>query len=542
MPTIEEAIASVQRVWREFKRYTGDGLPGEPTNADLPVGDPSSSVHHPKKSELRGMMTDALDAVKDALEDIATGAVPDNGVTRPKLSASLSRALGLSVSEYGAAADGTTDDGAASAAAQAAAVAAGFKLIVVPQGDYRINTSIPIASSVTWLFLGARLYTTQNAINMLEADGTDDWAILGKVELVGTLTSSADTGQNGLRIENVDRAYIEGVTARDMKGRGFLVTGTDAKSSRGDRARFHDCAAYDSFIGRELTVGAGAEYTTWTNWQASGCSTGDEIGAANTMTVGGSITDNSKGVALRGTGNHGHGIYVGVSINHNTVYNLEAHGISEGMVFANCNFYGNGGGAGAILLRQCQGIVFDGGIIDCYIYNLGGAMSNGKASAENWAKNVFMPGSYGPVQLLTATGDDGTGLSKFVFDGCHGKGAYDANKLIINNVAPWLSFNASGILAGSQGVTLNRNGNGDYTLTFRRPFTVWDPAADSGNGAFVNSADYSVSVGYQTNGSGHQGGFSVLSQTATTLRLGFYVDNGSPVLTDCTKMTARAAS
>lgn len=47
------AIDVVNRVFREFRRYTGDGLPGAPTGAPLPVGDPSSGVHSPKKSEIR---------------------------------------------------------------------------------------------------------------------------------------------------------------------------------------------------------------------------------------------------------------------------------------------------------------------------------------------------------------------------------------------------------------------------------------------------------------------------------------------------------
>lgn len=50
------AVDVVNRVFREFKRYTGDGLPGEPSGAPLPVGDPQSGVHSPKKSELRAAL------------------------------------------------------------------------------------------------------------------------------------------------------------------------------------------------------------------------------------------------------------------------------------------------------------------------------------------------------------------------------------------------------------------------------------------------------------------------------------------------------
>lgn len=54
------AIDTVNRVYRENKRYTGDGLPGEPINAPLPVGDPQSGPHSPKKSEIRTAHTEAL--------------------------------------------------------------------------------------------------------------------------------------------------------------------------------------------------------------------------------------------------------------------------------------------------------------------------------------------------------------------------------------------------------------------------------------------------------------------------------------------------
>ena len=38
---------------RDHVRYTGDGLPNEPVNAPLPIGDPSSGVYHPTKRDIR---------------------------------------------------------------------------------------------------------------------------------------------------------------------------------------------------------------------------------------------------------------------------------------------------------------------------------------------------------------------------------------------------------------------------------------------------------------------------------------------------------
>jgi hypothetical protein len=55
----------INRIFREFHRYTGDGKPNEPTGAQLPIGDPQSGVYSPKKSELR----DAFGVIGDRLND-----------------------------------------------------------------------------------------------------------------------------------------------------------------------------------------------------------------------------------------------------------------------------------------------------------------------------------------------------------------------------------------------------------------------------------------------------------------------------------------
>ena len=62
----------VNRVFREHRRYTGDGLPGEPTSAPLPIGDPQSGQHNPPKREFRdglGQVGDDIEAARDATFD-----------------------------------------------------------------------------------------------------------------------------------------------------------------------------------------------------------------------------------------------------------------------------------------------------------------------------------------------------------------------------------------------------------------------------------------------------------------------------------------
>jgi len=242
---------------------------------------------------------------------------------------------------------------------------------------------------------GATIIHTNDTKIMFHANDVDDWSWTGKTTLVGLLTASADTGEGGLKITNGNRYRVSGVTARLFNGRGFHLTGTNPGAYRGDRGQFTDCGAYECFVGRQLDAGAGAEFTSWSNWNASGNITGDIMGAGNTTTSGGSIVDNNVGVKLIAGSNHGHGIYIGTQINHNNSSNLEAVGVLNGYTFSGCHFYGNGSSTGSIWLNGCKGIQIRGGIIDCWIYN-----DSGTGSGANFITDNFLPGDYG-VSILS---------------------------------------------------------------------------------------------------------------------------------------------
>ncbi|WP_108398797.1 right-handed parallel beta-helix repeat-containing protein [Devosia submarina] len=126
MPTIAEAKTAILRAFREFRRYTGDGLPAEPISAPLPVGDPQSGVNNPNKAIIRNAFGLAFDALQEIADDIAAGAVPDNGVTtaklidsavtRPKLLPAVAKSVSINVYEFGALGNGVNDTAAVQAA------------------------------------------------------------------------------------------------------------------------------------------------------------------------------------------------------------------------------------------------------------------------------------------------------------------------------------------------------------------------------------------------------------------------------------------
>lgn len=314
--------------------------------------------------------------------------------------------LGINVLDY-AAADDATDDGAAFESAQTAAIAAGSKLVVVPAGDYLINTQVDLAAEVTWMFLGARLRTSLDAMTILSADTISDWALIGSVHLMGSKVGpGGETAQKGLYIKDCERYRVEGVLGRALKGMGFHLTGTLSPSERA-RGRFSNCAAHGCAVGRQLDAGNGAEYTTWTNWNASGNDVGETVGAGNTVTNGGSIVDNTVGVKLIGGTNHGHGIHSGVQINHNGK-NLVATDVALGHTFADCHWYD-----GDIELTNCAGIVLDGGDMDEPVL----VVTSGAGSSYNYVRNIRCVGTLGQVV------PSGTGVAQLVVQNCFGPGA-----------------------------------------------------------------------------------------------------------------------
>ena len=173
----------VDKLIRDHVRYTGDGLPNEPANAPLPIGDPSSGVHNPTKRDIREAigdveadrilteaaaalavqaMTDVQGATmfaasRDALLANTASNIPAGAVFATRAEgfayevvttgedATTAGGVKLRVLEvdgkrdvraFGAKGDGSTDD---SVSFQAAVNAVGNGTLLVPPGVYRIH-------------------------------------------------------------------------------------------------------------------------------------------------------------------------------------------------------------------------------------------------------------------------------------------------------------------------------------------------------------------------------------------------------------------
>jgi len=411
----------------------------------------------------------------------------------------------VSVKDFGAVGDGVADDTAAFNAAAAAS-----SDVFVPNGTYLINNAVNILDNQTWFFEGCTLKHTDDTKTILRADSKTGFSLLGKLVLEGTLVTAATTAETGLYITNGKRYRVEGVEARKFKGKGIWLDGSTAGALRGDRGQFTDCAAYDCTVGIQIDAGAGAEYNTWTNTNISGCVTGMAMAAGNNTVVGGSIVDNSYGVVLTAGSNHCHGMFTGVNINHNNVYNLQTTAVTFGHSFTNCHFYGNNNaGAGAIFFDNSKGIVLNGGDLDCWVYNYSGV-----SSGYNYIKNMYCPGSYGDVKRLAVGGVMPTEL---IVQKCDGPGAYDSG-ISINDPGP-VYVNARRLAATTQSIV------GNTTLLFPSVLLDRRTAYNSSTGAFTVPAG--------------QGGqyrlianlyFSGTAMSATASYVDVLVNSGSPRL------------
>jgi hypothetical protein len=309
------------------------------------------------------------------------------------------------------------------------ASASGARNITVP-GDllYSVSDQVNILDDQDWYLDNAQITLTDQTKVLFSAVQKSRWGMRGRGFLKGSLTSPSTAVETGLKIDGGKRYVVEGLTASSFKGKGLHLTGTvNATALRGDRGHFSNIGAHENTGGIVIDAGAASEYNTWTNTNASGNVVGMDMAAGNNTVTGGSIVDNGRGVVLTAGSNHCHGIFTGVNINHNTVYNLEAVDVTFGHTFTGCHFYGSGSSTGAIFLNNSKGIRLNGGDLDCWVYNY-----SGSSSGYNYITDMHCPGSYGDVIRI-----DSSSLipQELIIQGCTGPGAYQSG-LSINDPAP----------------------------------------------------------------------------------------------------------
>lgn len=361
--------------------------------------------------------TDYATAAQGSLADSALQAASIKGVV-------VTKADGTRTA-YPPSANTDTARGIALEAAFAAAVAG--DTIDLSPGNYYVAKATSSIAGITVQFAildgmtirlnGARLYkkSTDTASAMFAANGAsgiDDWAIIGPGTLDGSYAANADTAargssaaEHGIHIRACRKVRIFGVTVCNFAGSGIIgnsaTYATDEYSGGGSAkistVHITDCNVDRNYYG--LTVNQNNEY-----WNLSGTTlnknvTGIDIYyAGNLRMIGGEITNNTNGVYVRHTAlaNSGHGMLIGVGINHNTGYALQVQtGMVNGMIFAGCNFYADSNTTNKIESLGSN-VQFVACSIDSPIY------CSATPSGLNTIKNCSIQGSFTTITDLSA--------------------------------------------------------------------------------------------------------------------------------------------
>lgn len=319
----------------------------------------------------------------------------------------------VSVQDFEAVGDGVADD----TTAFNVAASSGAKRIEARGKTFKLDGTVLIQSGQTWDLTGSTLVVPGGGVASIFANTKDDWAIIGPFKIVGPGIAAGTS--KAITLAGCNRWRIENPTIDGMDGWGIYVqSGAPGGTLRGDQGHIVNPQIINSTVGMEFGTGAGTEFCTITAPMISGCTTGAIVPAGNVVIQGGNIMDNTDGLVILAGANHAHGIINGVNINHNTQYNIKCVQVTNGQSFADCHVYANNNaGQGAIWLDRCKGITFDGGHLDCWIYN-----DKDGSSGYNYIKNMYCPGSYGDVKLLST----GTGQNECIIQGCSGPGAYTA--------------------------------------------------------------------------------------------------------------------
>lgn len=342
-----------------------------------------------------------------------------------------SRLYYVTPEEFGAKSDGVTDD----RVAINSAIASG--LAVKLSGYYNISSGSIIILAGTRLYSdGARIKSNSTTAAFIYALDVDDWSVEGRLMLIGS-GSKSDLGQNGFLESGCQNYRVSNVTCFGVAGRGFYQPSLgNWEAPRGNKGTWTNCSTYASYCGKEDIAASSSsnlvnEFTTWTNLKASNNQIGVRTSAGNCQFIGGMIVDNVEGFTSPEVGtNTTHGQAVGMTIAHNSLYNVNMIAQTAGFTFSGCSIYGDGPTTGVIRLDRCRGIKFVGGNLEASIYN-DGPGTNFVIGCYNNNNFVFNRAGLNPEGIvITDLYDQGGYSSRNDVFYAHSEATFQGNTLI----------------------------------------------------------------------------------------------------------------
>lgn len=334
---------------------------------------------------------------------------------------------------FGAKGDGSTDDTLAIRDFFANRMKAGY----LPQGQrYRVTGTTDIPSGFNLDSDGGTILATTANVIMLRSIDTSDVIIKGRLILKGP--GRANAGGIGLRLGGNSRCMLSGISARDIDGWGYYISGGGYDPVNWyDKNQFVDLSAYNCYTGREDTPNTYPnlpnEYSSWINFRAGGCVVGNKTSAGNNTFTGGALIGNDYNLSLAAGANSTHGSFTGVQFNHAGIDNLVCVGQTSGIVFVGCTFFGDSPTVGSLRFSNSRGIILAGCLVEASIFSDGAF--NSIILDGYYTNNNFVPihGGTHPQTIYKRNGFDTGGRHAFADEAYDYVSAYRSTNLALTS-------------------------------------------------------------------------------------------------------------
>lgn len=266
----------------------------------------------------------------------------------------------VSIDDYGAVGNGTTDD----TAALAAAIATGSHVFIPKNKTYRIVGTD--GGGVSGLFAATKLNAGQMLIgedrltSVIKVTGNGRGVQVGNNCVVSNLKFTGDSGAFNAGLALYGTGFIlDGLTFTGFTGDnsangggGIFGIGWNALTNWMDGSTISNIDLISNTTG--LNLPARCEYVNITNVRALRNTTGIVVRAGNTKLSNIQASGNTTGVAILSGTNDGHGVISNSTLNHNTT-NLQIDGLTLGFKLVGVMMY-----AGNVTISSSERVIFVG--------------------------------------------------------------------------------------------------------------------------------------------------------------------------------------
>lgn len=345
----------------------------------------------------------------------------------------------VSVKEYGATGDGSTDDTSAINTAAAAAAAAG-KALYVPSGTYIVNAPIVMwndgvifGDGPKQSILKAKASTNVGAI--ISGSSYDGFQIRG-IQLNGNDTNSATT--SGFYCAGSNKFHVDNLYIYDCSNYGMDIDGPDSSYTFGMEASITNCCIekvgyhginfigpHDSYFSNIIIIDASQDSNAGFSGLYVGASTNGRFVNVHCWHRSGVTNRVAYAVDCNGSGNE----FIGCHFE--GAATSAAHINSSGNCFHACKFYANLSGGIHIRLRAPFNMI--SGQIEAPIAGNAIGIAYGIGSGDNCSSNfvelVAMAQLAGIIDYTYDDGNNVTNIAGFNASGTNVVGTAGSNSL-----------------------------------------------------------------------------------------------------------------